>query len=130
VAWRTDQGRVEGDVRAWLRAEGAATFLAGLWLYAAFHGQWLFLIPLLLVPDVSMIGYLAGPGLGALTYNIAHNLAVALAVLGIGVVLGLAPLQIAGAILVAHIGADRTLGYGLKYRTAFSDTHLGRIGRR
>jgi len=29
----------------------------------------------------------------------------------------------------AHIGFDRALGYGLKYASAFSDTHLGRIGR-
>ena len=33
-------------------------------------------------------------------------------------------------IWVAHIGADRALGYGLKYSSAFQDTHLGRIGRR
>jgi hypothetical protein len=33
-------------------------------------------------------------------------------------------------IWAAHIGFDRALGYGLKYPTAFSDTHLGRIGKR
>jgi len=27
----------------------------------------------------------------------------------------------------AHIGADRALGYGLKYPSAFSDTHLQRV---
>jgi hypothetical protein len=32
-------------------------------------------------------------------------------------------------ILLAHIAADRALGYGLKYATGFKDTHLGRIGR-
>jgi hypothetical protein len=32
-------------------------------------------------------------------------------------------------IWIAHIGIDRAMGYGLKYATAFSDTHLGRIGR-
>jgi hypothetical protein len=36
----------------------------------------------------------------------------------------------AGAALLAHIGGDRLLGYGLKYPTSFQDTHLGRIGRR
>jgi Domain of unknown function (DUF4260) len=36
----------------------------------------------------------------------------------------------AGLIWIAHIGLDRALGYGLKYATAFADTHLGRIGRR
>jgi hypothetical protein len=39
-------------------------------------------------------------------------------------------LTAAGLILIAHIGLDRALGYGLKYSTAFGDTHLGRSGRR
>ena len=30
-------------------------------------------------------------------------------------------------IWLAHIGADRLLGYGLKYPTAFTDTHLQRV---
>jgi hypothetical protein len=30
-------------------------------------------------------------------------------------------------IWLAHIGADRLLGYGLKYPTAFKDTHLSRV---
>jgi hypothetical protein len=33
------------------------------------------------------------------------------------------------AVWAAHIGFDRMLGYGLKYSSAFGDTHLGRIGR-
>jgi hypothetical protein len=33
------------------------------------------------------------------------------------------------AVLLTHIGLDRTLGYGLKLPTDFRDTHLGRIGR-
>jgi hypothetical protein len=37
---------------------------------------------------------------------------------------------LAGAILIAHVGMDRALGYGLKFPTSFQDTHLGRIGRR
>jgi hypothetical protein len=32
-------------------------------------------------------------------------------------------------ILVAHIAADRALGYGLKHMSGFKDTHLGGIGR-
>jgi hypothetical protein len=64
------------------------------------------------------------------TYNLAHNWAVALGVLGLGYLLASPALEIAGAVLVAHVGVDRLLGYGLKYPTAFQDTHLGRIGRR
>jgi hypothetical protein len=29
-----------------------------------------------------------------------------------------------GTIWIVHIGADRALGYGLKYATGFGDTHL------
>jgi hypothetical protein len=32
-------------------------------------------------------------------------------------------------IWLAHIGFDRALGYGLKYASGFSSTHLGRIGK-
>jgi hypothetical protein len=32
-------------------------------------------------------------------------------------------------IWLAHAGIDRVLGYGLKYPSTFTDTHLGRIGR-
>jgi hypothetical protein len=32
-------------------------------------------------------------------------------------------------VLLAHVGMDRALGYGLKLPTDFRDTHLGRIGR-
>jgi len=32
-----------------------------------------------------------------------------------------------GLIGLAHIGMDRMVGYGLKYPTAFKDTHLNRV---
>ncbi len=112
-----------------LRVESLATFVAGVLLYVQLSGNALFLLPLLLVPDISMVGYLGGPRLGAITYNLAHNLVTALVVLAIGWLAAIAPLALAGAILVAHVGMDRTLGYGLKLPTDFRDTHLGRIGR-
>ena len=112
-----------------LRAEAVALFVAGVLAYLQLNGNPLWLLPLLLVPDVSMIGYLGGPRLGAITYNLAHNLVTALAVLAIGWFAALAPLALFGTILVAHVGMDRTLGYGLKLPTDFRDTHLGRIGR-
>jgi hypothetical protein len=31
--------------------------------------------------------------------------------------------------LLAHIGIDRALGYGLKYHADFAFTHLGKIGK-
>lgn len=112
-----------------LRAESLALFVAGVLLYLQMGGNGLWLLPLLLAPDISMIGYLGGPRSGAITYNLAHNLATALVLLGIGWFAAIAPFALAGAILVAHVGMDRTLGYGLKLPTDFKDTHLGRIGR-
>ena len=120
---------VDPSVRGWLRLEGAAAFIAGLALFGWLGGPWLLVIPFLLVPDVSAVGYLRGPRLGALTYNAVHNWATGLAVLGVGLAADVAPVSIAGAILVAHVGMDRAAGYGLKLPTSFGDTHLGRIGK-
>jgi hypothetical protein len=122
-------GAVTGTPRRWLRVEGLAALVAGAGIYLAAGGPWLLLVPFLLTVDVSMAGYLAGPRAGALVYNLAHNQATGLLVLGAGVVSGVSPLVLAGAVLVGHTGMDRLAGYGLKYPTAFGDTHLGRIGR-
>jgi hypothetical protein len=116
-------------VRGWLRIEGAAAFAAGLALYGWLGGPWLLVIPFLLLPDISAVGYLRGPRLGAFTYNLVHNWAIGLGALGLGFAADSAPLAIAGAVLVAHVGMDRAVGYGLKLSTSFQDTHLGRIGR-
>jgi hypothetical protein len=111
-----------------LRAEQVAIFLAGVIAYLVLGGSWLLLLPVLLAIDLSMVGYLAGPRFGALTYNVGHNLVLALAVFGIGCWSGIGWLQLLAVLWVAHIGMDRSLGYGLKLRTDFRDTHLGRIG--
>jgi hypothetical protein len=46
--------------------------------------------------------------------------------LGLGAWLPSTPLEIGGAILMAHVGIDRLAGYGLKHSTGFKDTHLQR----
>jgi hypothetical protein len=75
-----------------------------------------------------MAGYVAGPGVGALAYNIAHHKAVAIACYLLGALLGVTWLQVTGLVLFAHSALDRTLGYGLKYPDSFKHTHLGHIG--
>jgi hypothetical protein len=112
-----------------LRSEAVALFVAGLAVWVANDGSLPWLLPALLLPDISMLGYLAGPRVGAATYNAAHNWTLALAVLGLGWWLSSAPTLLIGAVLLAHVGMDRALGYGLKLPTSFQDTHLGRIGR-
>jgi len=130
TAGTSDQAAFAGpSVRGWLRLEGAAAFAAGLALYGWLGGPWPLVIPLLLLPDLSAVGYLRGPRLGAFTYNVVHNWAAGLCVLGLGLALGTVPVAILGAILIAHVGMDRAVGYGLKLPSSFHDTHLGRIGR-
>lgn len=116
-------------VAAILRSEAVAAFVAGVALWYVNDGSLLWLVPALLLPDASAAGYLVNPRVGALAYNAIHNWTLALAVLGIGWWLASAPALLIGAILLAHVGMDRALGYGLKLPTGFQDTHLGRIGR-
>jgi len=127
-ATSTNTVAVEPSARSWLRLEAVAAFVAGLVLYGIHGGPWLLVLPLLLVPDISMIGYLRDARLGALTYNLVHNWAFGLGVLGIGAWAGVDWVILAGAVLIAHVGMDRAAGYGLK-GASFQDTHLGRIGR-
>jgi hypothetical protein len=120
-------GAAQSSVRRWLRLEGLMAFLLATYLYDQAGGSWLAFLLLFLVPDVSFAGYLAGPRVGAVVYNVAHSYVGPLALVAILLMSGLElPLTL---VWVAHIGFDRALGYGLKYPSAFGDTHLGRIGR-
>src|SRR5918997_6797260 len=111
----------------WRAAFVAAVLLTSVMLYWASGGSWLLFALLLLVPDLSMLGYLAGPRAGAAVYNVFHAYPLP-AVLGAFGLLGGSPLAVAVALVwFAHIGMDRLVGYGLKYPTEFKDTHLGRV---
>lgn len=113
-----------------LRIESVAVFAAGVVTYLALGGPLILLLPALLAPDLSAVGYLAGPRVGAIIYNAVHNFALAVLLLAAGWVIETPWLAPAGAIVAAHVGMDRALGYGLKLASGFGDTHLGRIGRR
>ncbi|MET0336618.1 MAG: DUF4260 domain-containing protein [Caulobacter sp.] len=117
-----------GGVRVVLRLEGLAVFALSLALFAQTDAGWLLFILLFFAPDLSFLGYLAGPRVGAALYNTAHSYVgpVILAAGGLG---GPADLLAWALIWTAHIGLDRAMGYGLKYARGFGFTHLGRIGR-
>jgi hypothetical protein len=108
-----------------LRAEGAAALAAAVWAYGQTgQGWWLFAL-LILVPDITMLGYLHGARLGATVYNLGHTYLAPLALLAVGWAAAL-PLVVGVALIwVAHIGMDRAVGYGLKYAHGFKATHLG-----
>jgi uncharacterized protein DUF4260 len=110
-----------------LRLEGAAVLGASIALYADGGWSWLAYLLLLLTPDLSMLGYLAGTRVGMLTYDLVHFAALPVGLGTAGVVAGSdLPAQLA-LIWLGHIGMDRALGYGLKYPTGFRDTHLQRV---
>lgn len=115
----------------WQRAEGALVALAGLGIALAVQPGWPWWVwPLiLLLPDLAMAGYLAGPRVGAAAYNAAHIYGVALVLAVLGVVTGQTQLIALGGLWLAHIGIDRAIGHGLKSPEGFQITHLGRIGR-
>ncbi len=121
---------VAGWPRILLRLEGAALMAAALFLYARAGGGWGSCALLFFAPDLSMIFYLAGPRIGAVAYNCAHVTFVPLLLGAAGLAFGPPLLTRLALIHLAHIGFDRALGFGLKYPTAFGDTHLGRIGAR
>jgi Domain of unknown function (DUF4260) len=120
---------VRGDrvVRFWLHAEGVAAFVAGTLLFFSRGGEALFFLPLLLLPDVGLLGYLRNARIGAFTYDLIHNWAVGIAVLGVGIATSSDALWLTGAILIAHVGMDRAVGYGLKYAAGAKVTHLQRV---
>jgi hypothetical protein len=110
--------------RPLLHLEGAAVFTASLLAYHWSHGSWLQFTLLFLLPDLAMLGYLAGVRVGAITYNAVHTYLgpIALAAYSFGSDrLAIFSLSL---IWIAHIGLDRMLGFGLKYPTRFKDTHL------
>lgn len=112
-----------------LRLEALALFLlgiAGLYYQPLHVNPWLWPL-LILAPDLSMLGYLGGPRIGAVSYNIAHHKAVAISLTAIGFHAGSPIVQFIGILLFTHSAMDRVLGYGLKYPDDFKHTHLGRL---
>ena len=112
-----------------LRLESGAFAAAAIVAYAMTGASWWLFAVLILAPDLGMLGYLAGPRVGARIYNAAHNLAFAAIAIGLGWYFAVPVLLALGLIWVAHISIDRTLGYGLKLPDSFKHTHLGPIGK-
>jgi hypothetical protein len=110
-----------------LRVEGLAVLAAALIVYFDAGYGWVLLVALALAPDLSIAAYLGGLRIGALAYDAAHTYVLPLALAAAGIVTG-ADLAVQLALIwLTHIGADRFLGYGLKYAAGFKETHLQRV---
>ena len=118
------------SIQLLLRLEGLAVAAVTALLYARTGVSWWLFAAVWLVPDLSMLGYLAGPCRGARVYNAIHTY-VGPAALGVCARVLQANVAVLAIALTwaNHIGVDRLLGYGLKYGEGFGFTHLGRAGQ-
>jgi Domain of unknown function (DUF4260) len=122
-----NSGVVTGAPNIILRAEGALVFAAAVTAYSQWQTGWLLFALLILVPDIFMLGYLINRRTGSIGYNLGHTYLAPAALLTLGWFLA-APIMSAIALIwFAHIGVDRAVGYGLKYKTDFKHSHLGTI---
>jgi hypothetical protein len=124
-AGATRNGVAEGAPKLLLRLEGAAACAAAVYFYVYLSGGWSLFALLFFAPDIFMLGYLAGPSIGSAVYNIGHTYLSPVALALLGLVLGQPMLLLVALIWVSHVGFDRAVGYGLKYKTSFQHTHLG-----
>jgi hypothetical protein len=110
-----------------LRLEGAAVLIGSVIAYSQLQASgWLFAL-LILAPDLSMLGYVAGVKIGSAIYNVVHIDVWPMALIVYGLTASSAGVIPIGLIWLAHIGGDRLLGFGLKYPTEFKDTHVQRL---
>lgn len=112
-----------------IRIEEYAMLLLSIYLFSLLDYEWWWYLALFLAPDVSMIGYLVSPKVGAFSYNLFHHKGVAILIYLIGIYTGVNELQLVGLMLFGHSSFDRIMGYGLKYTDSFNNTHLGMIGK-
>ncbi|HLV47194.1 MAG TPA: DUF4260 domain-containing protein [Flavobacterium sp.] len=112
-----------------IKTEELALLLLGIFLVDLGNHSWKWFAICFFLPDISMLGYVAGSRVGAVLYNIFHYRFLAVILYLIGIAVENNWLSFAGLIVFCHIAFDRILGYGLKYKTDFKDTHLGKIGK-
>lgn len=111
-------------MKASLRLEELAMFGLGIFAFNQLDFAWWWFLILLLTPDLGMFGYLINSKIGALTYNLFHHKGLAILIYLSGIYLANDIVQLAGTILFSHSALDRIFGYGLKYKSAFNNTHL------
>lgn len=110
-----------------LHVEGFAVLSLSVYIYGHSNLSWILFLILLLSPDLSMLGYVFGHKIGAIIYNIFHTYSLSICVAVCGFILSHEAIFAIGLIWSAHIGMDRMFGFGLKYPTAFKETHLNRV---
>ena len=110
-----------------LKSEELIQFLGAIYLFSLLHFAWWWFPALLLLPDLSMIGYMGNPAVGATLYNLVHHKGLGILIGLFGVMMSSQALLLIGIILFAHASMDRMFGYGLKYFDSFKHTSLEQL---
>ena len=115
------------DTILWQRLEGLVVLVASA-VYFANLGSGLPIWAAVLIffaPDLSFAAYAAGPKIGAFAYNLVHVYALGAVLIVAGLLTANVLITAIGALMLAHTGFDRALGYGLKSTKGFKHTHMG-----
>jgi len=114
-------------LRNWIKSEYIIGFICIFVIYMHLDYSLLLFFLLLLVPDVSMIGYFINTKIGAILYNIVHHFSLPTILITICIVFNIPTVTPIALIWIAHILMDRAFGFGLKYANDFKETHLQKI---
>jgi hypothetical protein len=106
-----------------------AAILVAVFYVSVGNFAWYWLPLLFLVVDLTAVGYLAGPRIGALTYNLGHSLIGPTLLVTAYIATSNQTILFISLIWLFHILVDRATGYGLKHTKGFEHTHLGPIGK-
>ncbi len=107
-----------------LRFEYLLFFFVSLFLFLQVGGNMIVFLLTLLLLDISAVGYLINPKIGAIIYNLFHNYILGFTMVGLGVLASMNLWVLAGLMVIAHVSMDRFFGFGLKYPDRFKHTHL------
>jgi hypothetical protein len=106
-----------------------AAVLVAVFYITVGNFAWYWLPILFVLFDISAVGYLFNPRIGALVYNLGHSLIGPALLVAIYIATTNQGILFFALIWLFHIFVDRALGYGLKHATGFHHTHLGTIGK-
>lgn len=114
-------------IKLLIRVEYGVAFLLLLFIYWQLDFSLWFFFILLLVPDITMVGYVMNPKMGAIIYNFGHSLIIPYLLFIVSFGTSNELLVMSAFIWTAHILMDRCFGFGLKYEHSFKNTHLQRL---
>lgn len=112
-----------------IKIEEASMLVLAIIAFSQMELSWWWFVGLFLTPDIGMFGYVFNSKVGAWSYNFFHHRGLAILLYLVGLWMDQWYVALGGIVLFGHIAFDRMLGYGLKFQDAFTNTHLGTIGK-